>query len=111
MNSHKRILFSCLLCIISTAYAGAEALTPSISEWQIRRLMQPTQSEVSAESDGEIVIYDKLTDRQVSKAMDKHFSRIEAMMFTSIVITDNTGKPKVDAITGELIVENDGCDD
>ncbi|MES9862108.1 MAG: hypothetical protein ABW157_14555 [Candidatus Thiodiazotropha sp. LLP2] len=110
MNSQKKCLFGCLLCIMPFAYTEAEPVKSSYNDWQIRRLMQPTQNEVSAESDGEIVIYHRLTDRQVGKAMDRHFSRIEAMMFTSVVITDTAGKPKVDTNTGDVIIENDGCD-
>lgn len=59
---------------------------------------------------GNIMIYNGLTDLQVAAAMDRHFNRIESMMFTSVVVTDGTGAPAQDPETGGWILENDGCD-
>ncbi|MBT3047906.1 MAG: hypothetical protein G8D61_03900 [gamma proteobacterium symbiont of Ctena orbiculata] len=97
--------------ILLFACQSQAAIGDSNSEdWQQRRLMQPTPKELSREQGGHIMIYDGLTDRQVANAMDRYFNRIQSMMFTSIVVTDEEGLPKTDPATGELIIENDGCD-
>jgi len=66
---------------------------PKADDWQLRRLMQPTQQERLAERHGRVMVYNGLTDRQVGKAMNQHVSRIESMMFTGTVITDEPGVP------------------
>jgi hypothetical protein len=94
-----------LTCQIQAAVGGSKS-----EEWQQRRLMQPTAEELDWEQAGHIMIYDGLSDRQVAAAMDRHFSRIQSMMFTGIVVTDAQGAPQTDPVTGEIITENDGCD-
>jgi hypothetical protein len=98
---------SLLLLIFQTQTAiGDQPAT----DWQQRRLMQPSPEEVRWEQSGNIMIYDGLTDRQVALALDGHFPRIETMMFTGTIVTDTQGNPAEDPVTGELIRENDGCD-
>lgn len=41
--------------------------------------------------------------------MDKHYERIENMMFIRVIKSDEEGNPKVDPVSGEAIVEDDGC--
>jgi hypothetical protein len=81
-----------------------------VIDWQYRRLMQPSPEEIRWEQAGNIMIYDGLTERQVAVAMDGQFKRIESMMFTGIIVTDNNGNPAEDPTTGELITQDDGCD-
>lgn len=101
----------CSLAILLYACQIQAAIGDSYSEdWQQRRLLHPTPSDLSREQAGHIMIYDGLTDRQVAVAMDRHFNRIQSMMFTGIVVTDVEGAPKTDPDTGDYITENDGCD-
>ena len=72
--------------------------------------MQPSPSELQREQQGHIMIYHGLTDKVVGAAMTRHFDRIGAMMFTGVVATDETGEPKRDPETGEVLVDDDGCD-
>jgi hypothetical protein len=74
------------------------------------RLFQPTQADLKSESKGRVMIYDGLTDKTVERALDQQFDRVETMMFTSIVVTDDSGEPIRDTETGEIITEEDGCD-
>jgi hypothetical protein len=80
------------------------------ADWQYRRLMHPTLEEIHWEQAGNIMIYSGLTDRQVAVAMEGQFQRIESMMFTGTVVTDDLGEPTADPASGEIITENDGCD-
>jgi hypothetical protein len=101
----------CSLAILLYACQIQAAVGDSYNgDWQQQRLMHPTPSDLSREQAGHIMIYDGLTDRQVAAAMDSHFNRIQSMMFTSIVVTDETGSPQIDPETGYVMLENDGCD-
>ena len=68
------------------------------SEWQQRRLMQPTNAELHREQQSRVFMYDGLLVTDVENAMDKHFGRIQNMMFV-----------RVQALEGEEY-EDDGCD-
>ncbi|TVP77742.1 hypothetical protein [Thioalkalivibrio sp.] len=76
--------------------------------WQLRRLMQPTESELLREALGEVVIYDGLTDKQVESAMSLHPHRIRSMMFVGTVITDDDGAPQMDD-SGRFVLQDEGC--
>lgn len=73
----------------------------SYSDYQLRRLFDPTVSEYAAENKGKVHIYDGLTSAQVDDALNNHFERIDNMMFTRIVQLDDQG---------EEYIEDDGCD-
>jgi hypothetical protein len=73
----------------------------NLSDYQLRRLFEPTMSEYVAEKKGKVHIYDGLTSSQVDDALNNHFERIDSMMFTRIVQIDDQG---------EQYVEEDGCD-
>ena len=60
------------------------------------------------ETADQIVIYDGLRDTTVKKAFDTNFNRIENMMFTRVIVTDESGQPELD-VTGNVIIEDDGC--
>ncbi len=72
------------------------------TEWQVRRLLQPTPEEERRDASGRIFIYDGLHEAQVNQAMDSQFHRVDSMMFV---------RTRVDTADGETEVEDDGCDE
>ena len=79
-------------------------------DWQMERLFNPSQEALASEASGSIFIYDGLTDKVAERAMDENFQRIEAMMFVRTVVTDDAAEPLHDEETGDVIIEDDGCD-
>jgi len=86
-----------------------EQVAMAIEKWHHNRLLSPSPADQKSEKQGAVVIYDGLTDVTVNKALDQHFDRIQNMMFTRTVITDENGDPQLDPITGNKLVEDDGC--
>ncbi len=87
---------------------GDLALFEAADKWQMNRLFEPTSNQRKQETHGRIMIYDGLRDTTVSDALDNSFERIENMMFTRVVITDESGQPELD-LAGNAITEDDGC--
>ncbi|MET0081182.1 MAG: hypothetical protein ABW119_22235 [Candidatus Thiodiazotropha lotti] len=110
MKASYRTLIPVVISLATISNCQAVSAEFDPDDWQMRRLMLPSESEVRAESDGQVMIYDGLTDKQIASALDQYFNRIEAMMFTSVIITDSAGLPKQDPQTGEILIEHDGCD-
>lgn len=79
--------------------------------WQYEQLFSPSPEQLRHERQGNITIYDGFLDSEVDRALSQQFARIENMMFVRIVITDESGQAETDDSTGEVIVEDDGCDD
>ncbi|MCG7983715.1 MAG: hypothetical protein JAY90_13325 [Candidatus Thiodiazotropha lotti] len=96
------------LVTVSNCQAVSAEFDPD--DWQMRRLMSASESDVRAESAGLVMIYDGLTDKPISPALERHFNRIDAMIFNSVIITDSAGLPKQNPLTGEILIEQDGCD-
>ena len=90
------------------AEAPGAAVPVYADNWQLRRLMQPTEAELLREAQGEVVIYDGLTDQQIESAMSLHPPRIRSMMFVGTIITDDDGAPQMDDY-GMFILQDDGC--
>ncbi len=87
---------------------------PSIANaadsWQERMLFNPPPAQLEMEKTRHrIMIYEGLKDIQVAHAMENQFERIEHMMFTGTVVTDDRGEPVIDPETGVARVEDDGC--
>jgi hypothetical protein len=101
-------LLGCVPASAVLAEAPGAALPVYTDNWQLRRLMQPTEGELLREGRGEIVIYDGLTDQQVEAAMSLHTQRIRSMMFVGTVITDDKGAPQMDD-HGMFLLQDDGC--
>ena len=76
----------------------------NLEQWLLRRLNEPTEHERAHEREGNVYIYDGLTDRDVDQALSRHFERIEYMMFVGTRRTDPTGTAPRD---GEP--ESPGC--
>ena len=81
----------------------------ALHDWQLRRLMEPSPREVEKERSGSVYVYDGLTEQEVEDGLNKHFDRIQFMMFVGTVKTDTSGQPLTDAATGQLIQESGGC--
>ena len=97
--------------LVVLAIIIAHPAMATADSWQERMLFSPTPAQLEVEqSRGRIMIYDGLKDIQVANALDSQFSRIENMMFTGTVVTDEQGETLVDEATGEVVVEQDGCD-
>jgi hypothetical protein len=97
---------------IATAQGAADQRLEggqTADNWQIRRLMEPTAAERVREANGEIVIYEGLTDQQVEAAMTAHFDRIKNMMFVGTLVTDDEGELFFDPVGGMFAMEDDGC--
>lgn len=81
----------------------------ALHDWQVRRLMQPSQRELEKEEKGSVYVYDGLREQEVDAALNTHFSRIQNMMFVGTVKTDTSGEPLQDAASGQVIQESGGC--
>ena len=106
------LLLMALLGVVPASAVPAEAPgaagTVYADNWQLRRLMQPTEGELLREARGEVVIYDGLTDKQIESALSLHPQRIRSMMFVGTIITDEDGAPQMDDY-GMFIQLDDGC--
>lgn len=80
-----------------------------VREIELRRLFEPTQSELQQEAQGRVYIYDGLHDKDVERAMGKEFHRVESMMFIREKETDDAGEVLKNPETGAAVVEDDGC--
>jgi hypothetical protein len=78
--------------------------------WQLSLLFNPGDHQYEMERRGRVFIYDGLRDSQIEQALDEQYDRIDGMMFVNTIVTDDDGVPLTDPETGELLVENDGCD-
>lgn len=77
--------------------------------WQLQRLFAPSVQQLSAEDKGFIFIYDGIKSSDIEKVMQEEFERLDNMMFTGIIITDEEGNPVIDPKTGLAMKEDDGC--
>jgi len=112
-NLHKIYALSVTI-LLSGMFGASQAdeldqVAMAVDGWQYNRLFNPSPAARDAERRGAVVIYDGLTDLTVNQALDKYFDRIQNMMFTRTVITDDNGTPKIDPDTGNEMVEDDGC--
>ena len=85
----------CLLALLTTGLASAA------DRYQYRVLFNPGSEVLEAEQRGRIMIYDGLENKDVERAMDEQYDRIQNMMF---VRTQST-QPD-----GSIEFEDDGCD-
>ena len=97
------------IALVSLSASLGNAGAADVSDIELRRLFDPTQAELAAESDGRIYIYDGLTDIDVQRALNEEFDRVENMMFIRTKQTDESGEVKRDEDTGAVEYEDDGC--
>ena len=109
MNSKiNNVLF---ILAISSVFSHSVLADDDLQQrWQLSLLFNPGDHQYEIERRGRVVIYDGLRDTVIEQALDEQYDRIEGMMFVNTVVTDEDGVPLTDPETGELLVENDGCD-
>jgi hypothetical protein len=73
---------------------AAEAV--AAQDWQERRLLAPSERQLSSEQLGRVVIYDGLDERLVDSALDTQFGRMENMMFVGVRHTEPDGEEWAD---------------
>lgn len=95
-----------LATLMGAGPAGAadDSAQANLEQWLLRRQNEPTQRERAHEREGNVYIYDGLTDRDVDLALSRHFDRIEYMMFVGTRRTEPTGTAPGDGET-----ESPGC--
>ena len=99
-------LLSEFLLTVLLASAGS---VQAAENWQERMLFNPSESQLDLEKRGRVMIYDGMTSKQVARALDTQFDRIQSMMFVRTVVTDAEGEIQHDPETGTVLVEDDGC--
>ena len=102
-HCHGAICAACILSCGVAASADDNSTIALSSDYQLRRLVDPTPAQRAAEQRGAIFIYDSLAFGQVSAALDQHFDRMENMMFVRI----HHLPPEAN---GPVEVEEDDCD-
>lgn len=106
-----RILATVLALLIAlppSAHAVDASADENLQKWQLRRLLVPTERERVHEREGNVYIYEGLTDRQVDQALDRNFDRIEYMLFLGTRRTDGDGEPMRNA-SGKFQTESADC--
>jgi len=108
MNKLGLTLMVFLFVAVSSS-VSAGSIENAMMDWQVKQLFQPGKYRDSLEKQGRVFIYAGLKSSDVMRALDEHFDRIQSMMFTGMVMTDDSGTPLRDPETGGLVVEEDGC--
>jgi hypothetical protein len=113
LNNSITIIATLFLAVLTGSVQAEEsigdlALLDNADKWQTNRLFEPTTFQREKETQGQIMIYDGLRDTTVKDALDTNFERIENMMFTRVVVTNQVGQPERDE-EGNVITEDDGC--
>ena len=104
---HNVLIMLMMLSIFSHSILADD---DSQQSWQLSLLFNPGDHQYEMERRGRVFIYDGLRDTEVERALDEQYGRVESMMFINTVMTDDEGAPLRDPDTGEMLVENDGCD-
>jgi hypothetical protein len=98
--------------LFTTANMSSLALSDDAVQrrWQVKRLFEPTPAQLQRETRGQVFIYHGLPDTVVDRAMTQEYDRLQSMMFTGVIITDDQGSPINDPETGTFLTVDDGCD-
>lgn len=98
-----------LLTILPVGAVQSGNVEMKIEQWQINRLFNPGENQRKQEQDGMVFIYDGIKGNIVNRVMDEEFDRLDSMMFTRTIITDEEGDPVLHPETGLAMIEDDGC--
>ena len=101
--------FMTFVLLMGTLLTPIVRVADANQSFQYKTLFNPTPSQLKAEERGRVMIYDRLDDALVERALDQQFGRIEHMMFTRI----HEPPPKDDGTPpnkgGEDSSDDDGC--
>jgi len=102
---NRGTLISLVTCVMIGGFSipvHAKSSDDKMRQWQLGLLLNPGVHQLDLERKGRVVIYDGLRSADIDRALEQQFDRIDSMMFIGTVVTD----PE----TGEVMVEDDGCD-
>lgn len=99
-----KYLVLCALGWLATGSGKAD----EIRDIEMRRLFHPNPSELAAEASGRIYIYDGLTSKDVERALDTEFARVESMMFIRTKTPKKAPTQQTPAVEYEY-QSDDGC--
>ena len=102
MKYRRSVIPAAVILFASTlqaVYAGGNS-------WKMAILFEPSPVQVEREQAQRVMIYRGMKDTDIDRAMDEQFDRIETMMFTGTIVTDDTGQPLRDPTTGDIVSNN-----
>jgi len=105
--THLLFVFTVTLLPLHTAHS--DSFINIHNNWQLKRLLHPTKSQLLREAHQQVFVYIGLMDKDVNRALDQNFDRIESIMLANVIVTDEEGKPRRHPETGEVMTEEDGC--
>lgn len=111
MNRMSKQILGWMVPVALAAFATvAGADEDRMRNWQLTLLLNPGEHQLQVEDKGRVMIYDGMHSADVNRALGEQFERLEHMMFTNTIITDESGNPARDPKTGLVMVEEDGCE-
>ncbi len=81
MDIQSRVVPCVLLLVLAVPPSVRAGDLRSI---ELRRLFEPTASELHAEAAGRVYIYEGLRDSDIARAMENAFDRVDRMMFIRV---------------------------
>ena len=94
---------ACLLLVAPLVHAK------DLRDIELRRLFEPTPSELRAERAGRIYIYEGLKEDDIVKAMQEQFDRVDSMMFIRVQHPPVPPKPAQGGEPTQVSYQDDGC--
>jgi hypothetical protein len=87
---------------------SATAHAKDLRDIELRRLFDPTPTEIRQERAGRVYIYDGLKETDVERAMGEEFSRVDSMMFIRVQPTPAPPREDPSAAPTPIYYQDDG---